>query len=283
MTVGQPGQTAPTPLVWPMAPARSDRPHRTDNQKKLFSVFSQTLTFDNCSSHDFTISPWWTHWQNLQNAIWCFWKTKKGVKKHKQLKNHKSEKENSPPFEKKELSPKIASWIWLLDDFYLYVILLCADVNQVGANLYSNIEFLCCSCVGTRWGHRSIAGDGSGLGLGELRSRQSRISWGMLRLENNAYARGREGSHMLYTWCCVHMERGVKFGLEFVKFLSCTGRFPRGLGHLVWVGFLARNNHVMGINRWGIEGRGKLHISTFWEWKVRVCFEVSILVSVLMQ
>ncbi len=37
--------------------------------------------------------------------------------------------------------------------------------------------------------------------------------------------------------------------LEFVKFVSCTGRFPMGLGFLVLVGFMARGSHVMGINR----------------------------------
>ena len=61
----------------------------------------------------------------------------------------------------------------------------------------------------------------------------------------------------------------------------CTGRFPRGLGLLVWVGFVARDRHVMGINRWGVEARSRLPISTFWKKKVRVYFEVSILVHEL--
>lgn len=70
-------------------------------------------------------------------------------------------------------------------------------------------EFLCCSCASVAWGHKSIDGDGLGLGLREV---EFHTVCRMLRLENNA--RGGEGFHMAYTWCCVRMERWVKFGLE---------------------------------------------------------------------
>ena len=39
-----------------------------------------------------------------------------------------------------------------------------------------------------------------------------------------------------------------------LEFVSNTGRFPRGLGLLVCVGFVARGSHVMGINREGVCG-----------------------------
>lgn len=53
--------------------------------------------------------------------------------------------------------------------FYSYVILLCDDVRQVGANLYSDIKFLCCSYAGVSWVHGSITDDGLGLGLVEVK------------------------------------------------------------------------------------------------------------------
>jgi hypothetical protein len=118
----------------------------------------------------------------------------------------------------------------------------------------------------------------------KFRSRRSRISYGMLRLENSAC--GGEGFHMAYTWCCVRMKKRVKFWLESkfgrIGAWGCTGmlfpwfgRFPMWLGVLVLVGFVARGSHVLGINKRGVETRS---ISTFWERKVTVCFEASILV-----
>lgn len=57
---------------------------------------------------------------------------------------------------------------------------------------------------------------------------------------------------------CMRMGRGIQVGrspklesLEFVKFVSSTGRFPTGLGLLIQVGFVALGCISMGINARG--------------------------------
>ena len=77
----------------------------------------------------------------------------------------------------------------------------------------------------------SIAGDRSGVNLGEDGVWTIRISCGMLRVKIMWFVKIPYGIQWRY---CVRMGCGVEFGrspnlvqLEFVKFVSCTRWFPK--------------------------------------------------------
>lgn len=76
---------------------------------------------------------------------------------------------------------RFSSCLWLINGLYSYVILLCVDVSQVGARLYSHMKFfsMCRCCLRlweyTRWWIKATLGRSWGLDDREYHARCSSL------------------------------------------------------------------------------------------------------------
>ncbi len=136
------------------------------------------------------------------------------------------------------------------------------------------LSFCCCSCLGVAWGHGTIAGDELRLGFREVEFQM------VMNVEVNVSI-----WHTCGVVCVWKKESNLDWStslrkLEFVKFVSYTERFPRGLIRTSCTSWFVA---LVYLPRVYIEREGVVSRYRFWEcWivrEVRVWSLVEIFVS----